>query len=69
MCDGVLRGAGAMRPFMIGTFTDLVLRVALAFLFSAMLGVTGVWLAWPVGWTISTIVSAAFYKKGVWIKQ
>ena len=69
MCDGVLRGAGAMRPFMIGTFTDLVLRVVLAFLFSAMLGVTGVWLAWPVGWTISTIVSAAFYKKGVWIKQ
>ena len=28
--DGVLRGAGLMKKFMIATFTDLVLRVALA---------------------------------------
>ena len=29
--DGVLRGAGAMVPFMISTFSDLILRVVLAF--------------------------------------
>ena len=32
MADGVLRGAGAMKSFMIATFTDLFLRVILAFL-------------------------------------
>ena len=28
--DGILRGAGQMKPFMIATFTDLILRVVLA---------------------------------------
>lgn len=32
MCDGVLRGGSAMLYFMTTTFTDLFLRVALAFL-------------------------------------
>ena len=27
VCDSVLRGAGAMRPFMVTTFSDLILRV------------------------------------------
>ena len=31
MADGVLRGAGAMKQFMIATFLDLALRVILAF--------------------------------------
>ena len=29
MADGVLRGAGAMKSFMIATFSDLLLRVIL----------------------------------------
>ena len=36
--DAVLRGSGDMMPFMISTFSDLILRVALAFVLSAMLG-------------------------------
>ncbi len=64
MCDGVLRGGSAMVQFMAGTFTDLFLRVALAFLFARVLdfGPTGVWMAWPVGWTISTLISCNFYR-------
>ena len=50
MCDGVLRGAAAMKSFMITTFTDLILRVALAVILSARFGVIGIWSAWPVGW-------------------
>ena len=70
MADGVLRGAGAMRQFMTATFTDLVLRVVLAFAFSAVpaLGSTGIWLSWPVGWTTATVVSCVFYKSGKWIR-
>ena len=66
MADGVLRGAGAMGAFMAATFTDLVLRVVLAFLFSAFLGTTGIWLSWPVGWITAAVLSVFFYKKGVW---
>ncbi|MCI8464507.1 MAG: MATE family efflux transporter [Lachnospiraceae bacterium] len=68
MADGVLRGAGAMKYFMTATFTDLVLRVILAFLFSMVpsLGATGIWLSWPVGWTTATIVSCVFYQTGKW---
>ena len=60
--DGILRGAGLMKEFMIATFTDLILRVGMAFLLSkTALGSTGIWCAWPVGWTVSAVISLAFY--------
>lgn len=68
IADGVLRGAGAMKLFMTATFTDLVLRVILAKVFSGEFGVVGIWYAWPVGWTISTILSFLFYIRGSWKK-
>ena len=68
--DGVLRGAGVMRYFMISTFTDLVLRVVLAKIFSDAMGSsTGIWLAWPVGWIVATVISSTFYFKGVWNRE
>lgn len=66
MCDGVLRGAGAMKSFMITTFTDLILRVVLAVILSARFGVVGIWSAWPVGWSIGTAMSIYFYARGRW---
>lgn len=66
--DGVLRGAGAMKSFMTATFTDLLLRVSLAFVLSGFMGATGIWSAWPVGWSIATALSLIFYFKGGWKK-
>ena len=66
LLDGVLRGAGAMGYFMTTTFTDLILRVGLAFLLSHSLESTGIWLAWPLGWITGTCLSILFYCKGVW---
>lgn len=66
LLDGVLRGAGAMSYFMAATFTDLILRVSLAYLLSGYWGSTGIWLSWPLGWAAGTILSAVFYVKGVW---
>ncbi len=60
--DGVLRGASKMYQFMTATFTDLILRVVLAVILSKVLGVIGIWCAWPIGWTVGTIVSLCFYK-------
>lgn len=68
--DGILRGAGLMKRFMIATFTDLVLRVALAEILSrTALGTTGIWLSWPIGWTIAAILSIAFYATIKWEKR
>ena len=65
--DGVLRGAGLMKQFMIATFTDLVLRVALAEILSrTALGATGIWISWPIGWTIAMTLSVVFYARVKW---
>ena len=61
--DGVLRGASRMKEFMTATFTDLILRVALAMALSGMLGAVGIWAAWPVGWSFGAMVSLFFYKR------
>ena len=63
--DGILRGAGKMNQFMIATFTDLILRVVLAKILSVPFGSTGIWMAWPVGWLISTAMSYIFYVKSI----
>lgn len=64
--DGILRGAGMMNKFMIATFTDLILRVVLAKILSVPFGATGIWLAWPIGWTVAMVMSVLFYKTGPW---
>ena len=65
--DGILRGAGMMKKFMVATFTDLVLRVALAEILSrTALDTTGIWLSWPIGWTIAAILSILFYVTVKW---
>ena len=70
VADGILRGAGEMKNFMIATFTDLILRVLLAFCFSrSALGATGIWCAWPIGWCVATALSVMFYRKGTWIPK
>lgn len=67
VADGILRGAGMMKKFMIATFTDLILRVLLAFYFSrTALGATGIWCAWPIGWCVAAVLSIGFYYNGPW---
>lgn len=64
VADGILRGSGRMKQFMTATFTDLILRVVLAFCFSATaLESVGIWCAWPIGWTVATVMSMRYYKK------
>ncbi len=68
--DGVLRGAGMMKQFMAATFSDLILRVVLAVILSeTAMGATGIWCAWPVGWSIGAILSLSFYHAGKWGRQ
>ena len=68
VADGVLRGSGLMKRFMLTTLIDLVLRVGLAKLFASSLGTRGIWIAFPIGWAISMCLSLAFYWNGPWRK-
>ncbi len=59
--DGMLRGAGLMKKFMLATFIDLFLRIVIAmFLSKTSLATVGIWIAWPISWTISSIISYYF---------
>lgn len=69
VADGILRGAGLMNRFMAATFTDLALRVILAVVLSRFFDSTGIWMAWPIGWSIATCLSLLFYFTGPWQKQ
>lgn len=69
VADGVLRGAGKMRQFMVATFTDLILRVVLAKVLSGFFGTVGIWMAWPIGWSVATVLSLLFYRRGKWQKE
>lgn len=66
VADGILRGTGMMKQFMVSTFTDLLLRVMLAVSFSIQWGYIGIWCAWPIGWCSATILSFLFYRNGPW---
>ena len=60
ICDGILRGSNNMLYFMIATFTDLILRVILAFVFMQFFGTLGIWMGWPISWIIATIMSVSY---------
>jgi len=64
--DGLMRGCGMMGRFMATTLSDLFLRVVLAMLFSRWLGVNGIWLSWPVGWFVGTLLSMVFYRTSIY---
>lgn len=67
--DGVLRGCGKMKMFMVSTFSDLLLRVALSYLLTPFFNELGIWYSWPVGWLLATVISSVFYFTGMWKKN
>ncbi len=66
VADSILRGSGMMNQFMGATFTDLIIRVICAKVLSIPFGTNGIWIAWPIGWTISIVLSIFFYTTGEW---
>ncbi|MEG2688309.1 MAG: MATE family efflux transporter, partial [Clostridia bacterium] len=69
LSDAVLRGSGAMLMFMISTFTDLILRVVISFVWSEQIGMLAVCWSWPIGWVAGTVISVIFYASGKWKKN
>ncbi|MCH5147122.1 MAG: MATE family efflux transporter [Clostridiales bacterium] len=69
--DGVLRGTVKVWCFLISTFSDLLLRVGFAYILEGPAGLQsdGIWLSWPVGWTLSTVLSLILYFSGIWSRK
>jgi putative MATE family efflux protein len=61
LADGALRGMREMTFFMIGTFSDLAIRVAVSFLLAPKFGEKGLVSSWPIGWVIGTAISVSLY--------
>lgn len=64
--DSVLRGAGDMPMFTLGTLLNLGFRVSFAFLMAPRFGIAMVWVAVPLGWIINFIVAYSEYRRGKW---
>lgn len=64
--DGVLKGSRTVICFVLTTFSDLIIRVGLAFILSPVMGADGIWWSWPVGWFISAVISISFYFSKIW---
>ncbi len=67
--DGVLRGSGVMKMFMVSTFSDLLLRVFLCYTLTQFFNERGIWYSWPAGWLLATAISCSFYFTGKWKKD
>ncbi len=67
--DGILRGAGEMIIFASSTVADLIVRVALAYLFNPLWGIASVPIAWDIGWAVAAAMSIGFYAAGVWDRK
>lgn len=62
VADGTVRGCGGNIGFAVSTFTDLILRVVLVYVFvDADFGFSGVCWAWIIGWSLSTVLAVIFY--------
>ena len=61
--DGVLRGLGIMRPFLVANMVNLAIRLSVALIFAPRFGIAFVWLAVPAGWLANFLISYAALRK------
>ena len=66
--DGVLRGLGIMRPFLIANMVNLAIRLSVALICAPRFGIIFVWLAVPVGWFANFLISYAALRRS-WPKR
>lgn len=67
--DGILRGAGDIKVYMLANLINLAIRVAVAQLCSPIWGIELIWYAVPMGWTANYLISYLWYRTGNWKRQ
>lgn len=63
-----MRGMGEVVIPMAGSLTELVSKIAAAFLLSRALRYQTLWYAWPAGWLVAFLVLAVYYYVFLWKK-
>ena len=67
---GVMRGAGdTLIPMFISLLSLWLVRIPFTWFLSHKMGVTGIWWAIPISWTIGVTLSYLYYLKGNWRKK
>ena len=64
--DGILRGSGDVKIYMIANLVNLAIRVSVAQLVSPILGIEFIWYAVPLGWLVNFLLSYLSYRTGNW---
>ncbi len=67
--NGILRGAGDIKVYMLANLINLAIRVAVAQLCSPVWGIQLIWYAVPMGWTANYLISYCWYRTGNWKKR
>ena len=67
--DGILRGAGDIKVYMLANLINLAIRVTVAQLCSPMWGIRFIWYAVPMGWGANYLISYCWYRTGNWKKN
>lgn len=64
--NGLLRGAGDMGAFMLSSMSNLVVRVATAYLLAHFIGSSAIWWSIPDGWAVGAVFSFVRIRSGKW---
>lgn len=64
--NGLLRGAGDMGAFMLSSMSNLVVRVATAYLLAHFIGSSAIWWSIPAGWAVGAVFSFVRIRSGKW---
>lgn len=67
--DGILRGAGDAKVYMIANLVNLAIRVSVAQLLSPVFGIEVIWYAVPMGWFANYLISFIWYRTGNWKRR
>lgn len=64
--QNVIRGSGDVNTCMVAGLTELGGRIVFAYLLSALIGVTGIWIATPISWGCGCVIPVIRYYSGKW---
>lgn len=64
--NGILRGAGDVKIFILSSLTNLSLRIIFAYTLALVIGQEAIWIGIPIGWLFASIISTIRYSSGKW---